>query len=269
MPDKPNSPFTLAGHRVLAMRGPDAVRFAHAQFMSDVAGLADGHWQWSGWLTPKGRVVALFALLRLDAQQVWLLLPDADPEDLAVQLRRFVFRSKVALEVRADLQVAGAFAAPVQARANVLAGSEAAGFELDMGGAGGARVLRVGPAARAEADEALHARWRLADVAHGLPRLDGAQAGEWTPQQLSLERLQAFSVRKGCYPGQEIVARTHFLGKAKRGLVLLEADAPLEVGVDDVVSTASDGAQHLALAVRPLEREPDPRERPLLGGLAR
>ena len=47
--------------------------------MSDVAALADGLWHWSGWLTPKGRVVALFALLRLDAEQVWLLLPDADP----------------------------------------------------------------------------------------------------------------------------------------------------------------------------------------------
>ena len=51
--------------------------------MSDVTGLADGHWQWSGWLTPKGRVIALFALLRFDAQTLWLLLPDADPRRIA------------------------------------------------------------------------------------------------------------------------------------------------------------------------------------------
>src|SRR5690242_10771866 len=89
MPDNPSTSFALAGHRLLALQGPDAVRFAHAQFMSDVAGLADGHWQWSGWLTPKGRVIALFALLRLDAQRLWLLLPDADPDALAAQLQRF------------------------------------------------------------------------------------------------------------------------------------------------------------------------------------
>ena len=93
MPDNPSTRFALPGHRILALEGPDAARFAHAQFMSDVAGLADGHWQWSGWLTPKGRVLALFALLRLDAQRLWLLLPDAGvpdagPEGLVAQLRR-------------------------------------------------------------------------------------------------------------------------------------------------------------------------------------
>ena len=269
MPDKPNTPFTLAGHRVLAMRGPDAVRFAHAQFMSDVAGLGDGHWHWSGWLTPKGRVVALFALLRLDAEHLWLVLPDADPEALAAQLRRFVFRSKVALEPRGDLRVGGAFAPPLQARGGLLAGSGDAGFELDLGGDGGARAMRLGPAAATEVDDALVARWTTADLAHGLPRLDASQSGEWTPQQLSLERLRAFSVKKGCYPGQEIVARTHFLGKAKRELVLLAGDGPFDVGVDDVVSVASAGAEHLALAVRAMDRTPDPRERALSAGLAR
>ena len=282
MPDKPNTPFTLAGHRVLAMRGPDALRFAHAQFMSDVAGLADGHWHWSGWLTPKGRVVALFALLRLDAEHLWLVLPDADPEALAAQLRRFVFRSKVALEPRGDLRVGGAFAPPLQARGGMLAGSGDAGFELDLGGDGGARAMRLGPAAATEVDDALVARWTTADLAHGLPRLDASQSGEWTPQQLSLERLRAFSVKKGCYPGQEIVARTHFLGQAKRGLVLLESDALIDVGAEVIgdgqaIGTVVSAMDGLALAVLPLAREADSltaggaavRERPLLGGLSR
>ena len=96
--------FALPDHRILALEGPDAARFAHAQFMNDVAGLADGHWQWNGWLTPKGRVLALFALLRFDAQSLWLLLPDADPEDLRQSLQRFVFRSKVTLAARPDRQ---------------------------------------------------------------------------------------------------------------------------------------------------------------------
>ena len=99
---------------------------------------------------------------------------------------------------------------------------------------------------------------------------------------LSLDRLQAFSVKKGCYPGQEIVARTHFLGQAKRGLVLFEADAPVAVGGDvrdgeRVLGSVVSAAGQLALAVLPLDRESNAlrvgdaalRERPLLGGLAR
>jgi folate-binding Fe-S cluster repair protein YgfZ len=54
----------IPGIASLTLEGRDAVAFAQAQFMSDVAALAPGHWHWSGWLTPKGRVVALFALLK-------------------------------------------------------------------------------------------------------------------------------------------------------------------------------------------------------------
>ena len=256
--DPPTGHFALPGHRLLALEGRDAVKFAQAQFMSDVAALADGHWQWSGWLTPKGRVVALFALLRLDAERVWLLLPDVDPAALAAQLQRFVFRS----------QVSGAYQAPAEARGSALAGDADTGSELDHGGDGGARTVRIAPDG-ARTDDAAVARWRAADLAHGLPRLDAAQAEQWTPQMLSLERLQAFSVKKGCYPGQEIVARTHFLGRQKRELVLLADDAPIAAGTDDIVSAASDGGRHLALAVRALDRESDAREQPLLGGLVR
>ena len=76
------------------------------------------------------------------------------------------------------------------------------------------------------------ALWRVQDLQHGLPRLSAAQREQWTAQQLSLERLPAFSVKKGCYPGQEIVARTHFLGKAKRGLVLFRAEAEVVDGAE-------------------------------------
>jgi folate-binding protein YgfZ len=284
MPDNPNAVLALAGHRLLALEGPDAARFAHAQFMSDVAGLADGRWQWSGWLAPKGRVLALFALLRLDAQRLWLLLPDADPETLAAQLRRFVFRSKLAIDVRADLAVAGAFAGDAQASGAAIAMRGTDSVALDFGGDGGARTLSIAPAGAGPGDDAAAVdAWRAYDLAHGLPRLGEGQADRWTPQQLSLDRLRAYSVKKGCYPGQEIVARTHFLGQAKRGLVLLEGDAPLAAEAPVHAGGAAAGsivctAGALGLAVLPLERDPaialdvggaTVRERPLQGGLAR
>lgn len=288
MSDKPqpaSDAFSpLPDHRVLALSGRDAAVFAQAQCMNDVAGLAPGHWQWNGWLTPKGRVIALFALLKFDPQTLWLLLPDADADALAEQLRRYVFRSKVAFAVRENLPVAGAFAAPAHATGARIGGDPAqARVELDFGGDGGARTLRIGQGPQTGDAPAFAQRWAAFDLAHGLPRLPASQAGQWTPQQLSLERLHAFSVKKGCYPGQEIVARTHFLGQAKRGLVLLESERPLAAGSEvregeRVLGSVVSAAGPLALAVLPLQREAGAglqvdggalRERPLRGGLAR
>lgn len=254
--------FALIDHRVISLTGRDAMAFAQAQFMNDVNAVASGHWQWNGWLTPKGRVIALFALLRIDDECVWLLLPDADPASMVAALRRFVFRSKVTIAVRDDLKASAAFIAPDEAQDARLAGSSAGVLELDLGADGGPRRLRIGVDA-AVVDDALLARWAAFDLRHGLPRLSASQVERWTPQQLSLERLRAFSVKKGCYPGQEIVARTHFLGKTRRGLALFEADATLAAGAEmrdgdtvlgSVIATTSVAGRHLGLAVLPKER---------------
>jgi folate-binding protein YgfZ len=261
MSDKPppasTGSFALPDHGVISLTGRDAVGFAQAQTMNDVAGLTDGQWQWNGWLTPKGRVIALFAVLRLDAQSLWLIVPDADVRALAAGLQRFVFRSKVVIAARDDLYVSGRFGAPVAASGARLAGDVEHGIEMDFGGASGPRSVRI-EGTPAPTDAASLARWRAFDLQHGLPRLEASQSERWTPQQLSLERLRAFSVKKGCYPGQEIVARTHFLGQAKRGLALLRAEQPLAPGdavahegveLGNVISAAD----AIALAVLPLE----------------
>ena len=264
MTDKEQPWFRLPDHALVALEGRDALAFSQAQFMSDVTSLADGQWHWSGWLTPKGRVIALFALLRRDAERIWLVLHDADPEGFVDALRRYVFRSKVAISARGELPIAGTFAPPTT------------GVFLDLGGDGGARTLRIGGDAAASDLDAVE-RWTTVDLSPGLPRLPPSQAEQWTPQQLSLERLRAFSVKKGCYPGQEIVARTHFLGQAKRGLALLGGDGTLSPGAevragDRVLGTVVSSSGSVALAVLPVARDsdiPGVRELPLLGGLAR
>ena len=294
MPDNPRHAgtpcFALPDHTIVALTGRDAVAFAQAQLMNDVAALAVGQWQWNGWLTPKGRAIALMAVVRTAMDTVWLVLQDADADAFTARLQRFVFRSKVSLAVRDDLRVAGAFAAPGAASGAQASVDDAGTWALDLGGDGGPRTLFLGPAIDAVDDAAALAAWRAADLAHGWPRLTPGQCEQWTPQQLSLDRLRAYSVRKGCYPGQEIVARTHFLGQAKRGLVRLAATAPLAPGealqrVDDADPAAAVAfgdvvavAGGTALAVATLRdapaapaRAPDGRweERPLLGGLAR
>ena len=245
-----------------------------------------GHWQWNGWLTPKGRVIALFALLRHDADSLHLLLADAEPEGFVAALSRYVFRSKLRIAHETGLSVSGRFGPAEVAAGSAFAGAASpVDLQLDFGGAGGPRTLAVTTGATPD-DPGAAARWRACDLAHGLPRLDAEQAGQWTPQQLSLDRLRAYSVKKGCYPGQEIVARTHFLGQAKRGLALFECDGPLEAGqqvmdagrvLGTIAATADDGGRHLALAVVPLDAATGAasvdgralRPEPLLDGLAR
>ncbi|MGY0504638.1 CAF17-like 4Fe-4S cluster assembly/insertion protein YgfZ [Luteimonas sp. e5] len=278
MSDKPNgvqprdpaSLIALPGQQLLLIEGPDALAFAQAQFMNDVALLGDGQWQWSGWLNPKGRLIALFTLLRLDAQTLWLLLPDAEAEDLAAQLQRFVFRSKLQLTPRPSPGLAGEFLSTDMQVSQAEAGTGAAqsvhgdaanGRWLDWPGG---RRLHLDAAASAQTEDAeALLRWRQADLHAGIPRLEPSQVEQWTPQQLSLQRLSAFSVKKGCYPGQEIVSRTHFLGQAKRGLRLLRAEGATASGdavsqdgrdIGRVVSSAGE----LALAVLPLELTADP-----------
>src|SRR5688572_19213762 len=153
MPDNPHplhgQAFALPGQRLITLEGRDAAAFAQSQFMNDVKTLADRHWHWSGWLTPKGRLIALFALLRLSDQRVWLLVPDADAAAIVEALKRFVFRSKVVIAVGEDLRAEGRWAEPAQARGAALGGAEDDGLELDFSGDGGARSLRIVAAAGA------------------------------------------------------------------------------------------------------------------------
>jgi tRNA-modifying protein YgfZ len=269
MPNNPQTPltswFALSDHRLVALSGRDAVAFAHAQTMNDVATLRDGEWHWNGWLTPKGRVIALFALIRLDVDTLWLVFPDADADAIATQLRRFVFRSKVVITVRDDLCIAGRLRASDLASGNHWAGEPADAIELDFSGDLGnghpGRSLRIGPSAAASEDAPALEAWRRADLEHGWPRLQASQSELWTPQQLSLDRLHAYSVKKGCYPGQEIVARTHFLGQAKRGLALIRTGTPLSAGTElssqgAVVGSVISACSDTALAVLPLEFHP-------------
>ncbi|WP_313139690.1 folate-binding protein [Stenotrophomonas sp.] len=277
----------LPGHQLVSLQGGDAAAFAHAQFSSDVTALPLLHWQWSAWLNAKGRTLAVFQLLRLAEDHIMLVLADGDADAIASQLQRFVFRRKVKVQVRADLAVTGAFTALEAASGAAIALAEGADWELDLGSDALPRTLRIGApdAAATEADAAADTfalAWRQADLRFGLPRLDASQREVWTPQQLGLDRLNGYSVKKGCYPGQEIVARTHFLGKAKRAVQLLHTAAAAQAG-DTVqqdgaaLGTLASVAADLALAVLPLETSDGElqvggvaaQRVPLLDGLAR
>jgi folate-binding protein YgfZ len=288
--DASSESFTLAGWHLLEVAGIDAGAFLQAQSMNDVRALEHGRWQWNGWLNPKGRVIALFALIALDERRYWLLAPDVPAADLAARLQRFVFRSKLTIVVRESCRVDGQFAATGNAQGSRIhhsIGIDAEDVELDFGASGGPRTIRIRSCNRANhqiPDAALqpdHICWNAFDLAHGLPHLSASQSEAWTPQMLSLDRLNAYSLKKGCYPGQEIVARTHYLGQAKRGLVRIKGTA-LQVGAEihaaeRLLGTVVSCMDEEALAVLSTDRPSDDwdcagspcHELPLLDGLAR
>jgi folate-binding protein YgfZ len=221
----------------------------------------------------------VLALLRIGEGDLLAILPDGDAAEFGQALQRFVFRRKVTLQVD-DRQASGSFASASLASGSTAAIAADGSIELDWGSAGLPRVLRI---SRDPAAGDGSAPWRQADLRLGLPRLAADQRESWTAQQLGLDWLNGYSVRKGCYPGQEIVARTHFLGKAKRATVLLHGiDEGVAAGSAVLAAEASIGqiacvAAPYALAVLPLEREDLPlsvdgqavSQLPLLDGLQR
>lgn len=229
-------PIILPQPQLLEITGADAVTFAQAQFSSDVLALANAQWQWSTWLSPQGRVRAFFHLLRDDATHLRLLLRGGDAETLRAALARFVFRAKVQLQVVADAQLsamrnADEIAAPASAvpHANEILASNHASVIALPGEAPRWLQLRDSSVASnvvsISADVIEH--WRLDDIRAGLPELAPTMHEQLLPQWLGLDRLGVVSVRKGCYPGQEIMARLHFKGGNKRGLYLLHLPADL------------------------------------------
>lgn len=211
-------PILLQPAAIVTLRGRDALAFAQAQFTSDVAGLASGHWQWSAWLDAQGRARAFFLLARPESELLLAWLPLGDAAELHAALSRYVFRAAVRIETLAGwaLHHVDDVAAPA---ARTLVGDRD-GWRIRLPGRQ-PRIALLAPAESEPADGAVLEDWRHDDALAGLPLLAPALDGEFVPQALDLERLDAIRFDKGCYPGQEIAARLHFRGGNKRHLRLL------------------------------------------------
>jgi folate-binding protein YgfZ len=213
---------------LLLLTGTDAAHFAHAQFTSDVKSLADHTWQWSAWLDPQGRARHFFLLMRTSPAHLIAWLPLGGAVAMRDALARFVFRSAVKPETPAGWSLhriaPGDLARPLDRRQIVL---HEEGYALLLPGPS-QRLGWLAPTAQTPASNADLQRWRLDDIAAGLPLLAAELGGEFVPQALGLERLDAIRFDKGCYPGQEIAARLHFRGGNKRELqhVRVHGEAP-------------------------------------------
>jgi len=199
----------------LLIEGPDAMAFAHAQFSSNVSSLATGQWQFSAWLDPQGRVRALFHLARLADDCYLVLLRGGDATAMVEALRRFVFRSKLSLTALPTRALTTGPTMPLHAI------SDTAGI-LSLGC--DTHSLQI--TAADIGDDA----WRLPQLCAGWPWLPTQMLNALLPAALSLQRLHAVAIDKGCYPGQEIVARLHYRGGHKRHLHSVTLSQAADVG---------------------------------------
>ena len=192
---------------VVRCSGPDADSFLQGQLTSDIARLED-RTQLATYATPQGRVVAILRLSRRD-DGIYMLLPVALTATLAERLRKFVLRAKVSIDVLEGWSVTGVGHPAAEARAADAATSIA--FDYPDG-----RTAFAHPRALGTMDPVAEEMWQMADIAAGLPQVGPETTGHFIPQMLNLDLLDAISFTKGCYTGQEIVARTQNLGRIKR-----------------------------------------------------
>ncbi|MDR0576029.1 MAG: folate-binding protein [Candidatus Accumulibacter sp.] len=226
--------------------GPDAQTFLHNQLTSDVNHLAESAAQHAAWCSPKGRMLASFVLFRRGADYLALLSDDL-AEFILERLRIYVLRSKVTLaDRRADCGIIGV-SGPRAAAALQNAGLEAPSAALATAGFADGSVIRLDErryivAAAADAAARLWRElsaaaapagapvWQWLDVAAGVPWIAEATREAFVPQMTGLDRIGGVSFHKGCYPGQEIVARARYLGKVKRHLYRVHAAGPVAAG---------------------------------------
>jgi folate-binding protein YgfZ len=215
----------LSHYAVLRVTGEDAAAFLHAQFTNDVQALAVDAAQWNGWCTPKGRLVATFLLVRRK-DEFLIVLPAEIAGPIAKRLGMFVLRSKVKIaDASADFARRGLMDvndAPAPMRAADRDGAIVVG--LDAG-----RALMLAPPAAAPAANADADAWELSSIRAGVPTVTAATQEAFVPQMANFELVGGVSFKKGCYPGQEIVARMQYRGGLKRRMArahIAGADRP-------------------------------------------
>jgi tRNA-modifying protein YgfZ len=248
----------LSHNALLSVTGDDAAAFLHGQLTNDVQNLPADAAQWNGWCSAKGRLLATFLLIRRD-DGFFLMLPAEIAEPIAKRLRMYVLRSKVRIEDASGRQprigLAGKQAALLAARH--FGDAPAAMRSVEREGSicvaldAGRFVILAAPdsapalweSLASEATQAGKDAWEWTSIRAGIPTVVAKTQEEFVPQMANFDLVGGVSFKKGCYPGQEIVARTQYRGILKKRMALAHLASDARPAPGDNVYGASFGEQ--------------------------
>ena len=222
----------LTDYATIHVHGEDAGAFLQSQLSSDVMAVTPEQGQLSAWHDPKGRVLAVLTVMPVPDGYL-LALPASLAETVSRRLKMFVLRARVGIGPGPAVAGLPGGPAPFSGRA---ASTDWAAESRDGTVAvrlpGEERWLVAGPlAGTAETDAGAREAWELEAVRAGLPEVYPATSGAFVAQMVNLDALGGVSFTKGCFPGQEIIARAHYLGRVKRGMRRFRAEgAPPQPG---------------------------------------
>lgn len=236
-----NTYYPLDHFAVIEVAGDDAARFLQGQLTCNVTELNEIKGNIAAFCNPKGRVISTLLLIKQESSFI-VILPRSLVDTVAKKLRMYILRAKVVLTDRSESTQLLGLLCP-EASDRVPTASETFGVSHtpfvairlpsstprflclinDMSITPQLDALRSANFRERSADE-----WRWQDITTALPWFDAPRSEQFIPQMLNLDLLGGVSFNKGCYTGQEIVARTHFLGKSKRQLYLAECGDALE-----------------------------------------
>ncbi len=248
---------------LLAVEGEDAASFLHNQLTNDVLGLNDNTARLAGYCSPKGRLLATLQVWQSGAR-ILLLLPRDILPAIQKRLQMFVMRSKVKLaDVSDSMGILGlvnpaislleAHFSDLPAEAYAIRQSTDSVLIRQPDASGMTRYLWVTNPQQAQhvlndAQPAPASLWRWSEIQAGIPQITQPTQEQFVPQMLNFEIVGGVNFRKGCYPGQEIVARSQYLGKFKRRMMLATIDAP-DAAAGTEVFSASDPGQPCGMLV--------------------
>ncbi|MDO8960423.1 MAG: folate-binding protein YgfZ [Rhodocyclaceae bacterium] len=242
----------LTDQGLIRVSGEDAASFLHNLLTNDITHLpADGA-RHAGLCTAKGRLIASFLIWREGPDYLLQLSADILPGILK-KLSMFVLRSKVKLaDVSGERTLIGVVGGQVGPAEPMHTTSYRGGTAIRLDARRCVLAVPTGEAENIASELGTPGQlsdWHLAEIAAGIPRILAATQEAFVPQMVNYEvaAVGGVSFQKGCYPGQEIVARTHYLGKVKRRMVRASLDAPLPAGTD--VFTPESGEQHCGALV--------------------
>lgn len=252
--------------------GAEAINFLNGQTTNDVVHLATDGVQLDGYCTPKGRLIASFITWRHD-QGLYMAIARDLAAPVAKRLSMFVLRAKLKVRDESALWLALGLQGPGLAAALARLGVDvpsawrsirtpemmALALPDATAGAGpadtGARVLLwIRPLVlqsvllKLEARLVGPQRWRLADIEAGLPRIVKGSSELFVPQMVNFDLISAVNFKKGCYPGQEVVARSQYLGKLKRRMFKGTTLANPEPGADIHVAGGNEAVGQVVMA---------------------